>query len=735
MKFILCIVFIALFPFACVAEDNKGNGDNVVLHADDMQNDDINNIILAKGDVTVSNGTQILEADEVIYNKTLKVFKATGNVRVFDIDGNKIFAKYAEVTDKFEFGFLQNGRITTSDKEFIAATKARREKDSVYYTNGVYSPCLVCQECENYDPLWQLKAERIHHDQENQEIVYRNVSMEIKGVPVFYTPYFKHPDPTIKRQSGLLAPSFGNSTKLGAFASLPVYLALNDHSDMTLTPYYFSKQNPVLSGEYRHRFRKASLDLGGSITRIKPVTGAPGQEELHPGQYHGHYYGDFNWNINDNWRLKTFYIRATNPTYLRRYNYVGGDKYIHKNVLTSTVNTEYFNKSNYMAFKGYHFQNLRADIDNRTVPDVLPVTEFSFEKNTDFYGSYFLLDANTMSIKRNQGAQVNRVTGDFSAITPYTNDLGMNFEGLVNLRSDLYDINKYTPAGQNKPIKQVRGRVIPGTMLTWRWPFYSMLSSSKVILEPIISGILQPTKSGSSNIPNEDSQDFELDTQSLFKLNRFNGYDLLDSGQRVNYGLNLKFSTINSVNTHIFFGQSYSFSKTTDFPEDTGIREKGSDYIGKIRIVPESYFYLDWSVRLDRNSGSIKRSIVKLNAGPAIFNIDIDHFYLDHSFLSGQFGAREQVSARANSKFTDRWSGYVKGIRQVKPVTQRLEESVGVVYTDECFKLSLEGAQKHYKDRDIKPEKTIMLTFGFKNLGEFSTGRLSGSPSTGLSNN
>ena len=126
---------------------------------------------------------------------------------------------------------------------------------------------------------------------------------------------------------------------------------------------------------------------------------------------------------------------------------------------------------------------------------------------------------------------------------------------------------------------------------------------------------------------------------------------------------------------------------------------------------------------------------MKLNAGPAKFNVGVDYYYLDHSFLAGQFGAREQVSARANSKFTDRWSGYIRGIRQVRPVAQRLEESIGAVYSDECFKLSLEAAQKHYKDRDIKPEKTIMLTFGFKNLGEFSTGRLSGIPDVDPQNN
>lgn len=731
MKFIL-LILIFCFSGTLWAEKAQENND-VVIHANDMQTDDTNNIITAKEDVVVSNGVQILEADEVIYNKNLKVFKATGNVKVFDIDGNKIYAKYAEVTDKFEFGFMQNGKITTSDKEFIAATKARREEGSVYYTQGVYSPCLVCHECKDYDPLWQIKASKIHHDRDKKEVHYRNARMEFKGVPVFYTPYFKHPDPSIKRKTGVLTPSLGTTMNLGFFAGLPVYIALNESSDITVTPYYYSKQNPVISAEYRQNFRKASLNLGGSLTRIKPIEGAPGQEVMKPGRHHGHYFGDLKWHINENWRLNAFYVRATNPTYLRRYSMVGGEKYVHKNVLTSTFDAEYFNRTDYMAFKGYHFQNMRADIDNKTVPDVLPVSEFSFERPTNFYGSYFLLNANTMSVTRDLGTQVNRATGDLFWIIPYTNKLGMAFEGLANIRSDVFDIKKHTVPGKQEKVNQVRGRFLPGSMVTWRWPFYSKLYSAKVILEPIISGILQPNDTGSKVIPNEDSQDFELDTQTLFKLNRFNGYDLLDAGQRVNYGLNLRVSTVNGVKTQVFFGQSYNFSKVTNFPESTGVNKKGSDYIGSIRVVPGDYFYLDWALRLDKDSGSVKRSIVKLSGGPKQFRVDVDHYYLDHSFIEGQFGAKEQVSAQLSSNFVDHWSAYLKGLRQIKPSAQRLQESIGLVYSDECFNVTIEGAQTHFKDRDIKPEKTILLTFGFKNLGEVSTGRINNfSDSSGI---
>src|SRR3546814_11691960 len=57
-------------------------------------------------------------------------------------------------------------------------------------------------------------------------------------LPVLYTPYFSHPDPTIKRKSGILAPDVGNSTLLGTFVQAPFYISLTDSRDLTLAPMY-----------------------------------------------------------------------------------------------------------------------------------------------------------------------------------------------------------------------------------------------------------------------------------------------------------------------------------------------------------------------------------------------------------------------------------------------------------------------------------------------------------------
>ena len=73
----------------------------------------------------------------------------------------------------------------------------------------------------------ELKAKKIIHNEKEQELEYFDVWMEMAGIPVMYAPYFWHPDPTVKRKSGFLAPSTGGSTYLGTTITTPYFYAIS----------------------------------------------------------------------------------------------------------------------------------------------------------------------------------------------------------------------------------------------------------------------------------------------------------------------------------------------------------------------------------------------------------------------------------------------------------------------------------------------------------------------------
>ena len=109
---------------------------------------------------------------------------------------------------------------------------------------AVFSPCGLCREKPEKPPLWQIKATRVIHNEARREIEYKDAVLEMYGIPVFYTPYLVHPDPTVERRSGLLTPTIGHSDQIGFIYGQP----------------YFHVDRPVT----RHRDRTRRLHERGS---------------------------------------------------------------------------------------------------------------------------------------------------------------------------------------------------------------------------------------------------------------------------------------------------------------------------------------------------------------------------------------------------------------------------------------------------------------------------------------
>ena len=81
-----------------------------------------------------------------------------------------------------------------------------------------------------------LSAESVTHDQESRDLIYRDAYFEVGGVPVAYLPYIRHPDPTVKKRSGFLAPTFGRDSELGLTAEIPYFWNIAPNRDLTIAP-------------------------------------------------------------------------------------------------------------------------------------------------------------------------------------------------------------------------------------------------------------------------------------------------------------------------------------------------------------------------------------------------------------------------------------------------------------------------------------------------------------------
>ena len=98
----------------------------MLVRADELQYDNINNRILAIGNVQIYYKRSTLEADKVIYEQKTKRMRAEGNVRFTEADGKIVHGEIIDLTDEFRDGFVDSLQLEAADKTRFAAPRAER---------------------------------------------------------------------------------------------------------------------------------------------------------------------------------------------------------------------------------------------------------------------------------------------------------------------------------------------------------------------------------------------------------------------------------------------------------------------------------------------------------------------------------------------------------------------------------------------------------------------------------
>jgi len=106
--------------------------------------------------------------------------------------------------------------------------------------------------CELPHPKWLFDAKRISVEVDGTAKIY-NSDFRVMGMPVFYFPFVTHPVQKQERHTGLLIPSFGNSSTKGLIAGDAVYWVFNRSMDATVGAEYYSKRGWFQHGEFRAR--------------------------------------------------------------------------------------------------------------------------------------------------------------------------------------------------------------------------------------------------------------------------------------------------------------------------------------------------------------------------------------------------------------------------------------------------------------------------------------------------
>ncbi len=696
----------------------------------------------------------VLLADTVTYNQRTDTVTASGNVSLTQPTGEIVFADFMELRDSMSEGFAKNVRMLLADRSRLAANAMRRTNDNhTELARGVYSPCDLCKDDPSAPPLWQLKAREIDHDKELQLIEFRDAVMEIDGWPVFYSPYISTPDPSVKRASGFLTPSIGSSNTLGAHVTIPYYLVLGPDKDVTFAPRFYTKAGPLLEADYRERFGNGTLEAVGSLNHSNVGFGNSTSTEGE--QWRGHIDEHSVFDLNETYRTGLDVQRVSDQTYLLRFGF--GNPLL--NAMISRAYLEGFDPRASTDVNAYLFQPLLPGIGDSTQPIVLPVANRNWQSPPDALGGRWNLNANILDILREVGTQTRRLSLGSEWNRSFTDALGGQYNFSASVRGDGYSIGSLSavsnpelpsaffpangqPALAPTPTSFVTGRTFPQVGLVWSYPLIHRGESTTQLVEPIVGGFAAPSSGNRRNIPDEDSLSYELTDTDLFRRDRLAGYDILDTGQRVDYGTKLGLYEKEGGSYRLLIGQSYRAQPNPFLPPGSGAEKRLSDVVGRVVLSPNSYLDLIYRFRFDASPLTNRNQQVGLSLGPPSLRVSGNFIYLPAQLqnevvtlpTTGQnvlYGKREELSFSVTAKLTRYWSMQaaetisltnstvlVNNVPSPMASSASLYGSLSAIYQDECMAFIGALTQSGIRSGDVVPGYSVLFSVVFKNLGE-----------------
>ncbi|MDO8289435.1 MAG: LPS-assembly protein LptD [Parvibaculum sp.] len=699
----------------------------VLMQADNLTYNSDTETVTALGHVEIAYDGRILLADKVTYDQRQDIVTADGNVSLLEPTGEVAFADHLILRNKMKDGVVQTLSVLLTDKSRLAGNDAVRTNGTVTTLHrGVYSPCKVCKEEGKTTPLWQIKAFRVIHNTETKRIIYEDAYMEMFGVPVAYLPFFSHPDPTVKRQSGFLMPSFASSSDLGQEVTTPYYWAIQPNMDVTLAPRFTTEEGLVYQGEYRHRIESGSYNFFGTGTWPKTQTvGTPGDAD-----FRGSLFGDGRFNIAPQWDWGFKAELVSDTTYLRKYGLSDATD------LTNRLYVEHFNGRSSVTADGYYFRGLLPGVVRGDTPWVAPLINIDQDFGDILGDGRLTFNANMMILGTPNGLNSNRLSTSFNWEKSVTSKAGQVYRLFANMRGDIYQTDQApmtaVPGAIYDEETVVRGLPLAGVEVSY--PFVNSSTAIRQVLEPIAEVIVAPLVKNTDKIPNEDSLNVEFDDTNLFSENRFPGYDRWESGSRASAGVRYSLYGKDGAQASFLFGQSFRLEEDSSFSASSGLRDQKSDYVGSTQVAPNDNILVVHRYRLDQGNFKFKRNEFDVIArtGPLATQLGYAYFAQD-PLVTATTQSREEINLGAILKLSEFWRLFGSTTRDLSN-KETISNRFGIGYQDECFGLAVGYYNSNINYQDIEKSKTILVELTFKNLGSAGTGAASGNANAGVIN-
>lgn len=690
----------------------------IILDADSIFYDTVKKVATATGDVIVvqtfeDGSKRELHSEKIEYNKKTGDIKLIGESIIKEPTGDVLSAKSVELDKEFKEAIADALTIILKDTSKIKAKRGTKSDKVFTLEHATYSPC---KESGCSAPLWDLAAEKAVYDKTQKKFIYKNVKLRIKGFPVFFTPYFSHPSPEVKRKTGFLTPMIRNLSDVGFFAGFPFYTAISPNKDLRLTPFLNSKRRALVSADYRQLFYKADFDISASfLSRAKKSEFS--KKKITPIDKKSRWHVDsvFKSHNLDNKQFSVRINRSSDVTYKTIYpvdlihhnNLYLGRKYNDSNITFNLFDNDYF-----FNMENHWYQTH----DRKTAPFVAPFINFN-ARNIDFITGKLEFDNNTVYLTRDK-EKSKMFAKDFFRTS---NTLKWNkdfvfapflFEVNSAFRTDVFNVNETETAARSK------NKVFPilENQFALSTPFINKIKSSgdTLIWGPKVTFTsVEATNKRADLEQNEDSIFDNFSDLTLHKANRFGGYDRIENGERISAGVEASIYNSKRRWLNAFIGRSHNIG------ERQKVKDQGrNSMVGRLVLKPlenisfrARFIGIPFVEKSHLFESGINANYKKLFGG-------VGYLY-DKKINCVQENGISQFGVNCGFHLTNFWTISGSKIFNMKKKNGKgsLTQGISANYKDECFDFGIGVFRTNFKDGDIKPRTGIILTIIFKNLG------------------
>jgi LPS-assembly protein len=619
---------------------------------------DVNGNARACGNVEMRQGERLIRADCLEYNAAERSAKLDGAVEYTD-PGLKVRGG--------DGSFSQSMGAEIRGAEFeLTESNARGAAGSLKVDgqNRITLSDLYFTTCPANNPAWQLKARQIELDTRAGNGEGRGASVELKGVPIFYTPWISFPISS-QRKSGFLFPEPGHSSRNGAEIPLPYYWNIRPNMDFTAKPVYYTKRGLDLAGKYRY----LTVRQRGSVD----FNYLPGDDILGIDRSFVHW--QHLAELPGDWRFR---VDATD---------VGDDDYFEDFALgpegTSVPFTERLAEASY---RNEHW-NVRAQLQNfQTIDEELLEEQRPYTRTPRVLASgdwdsglgaiEYGFDAEFVNFDRDVG-----VTGQRLDVAPRVgldwSAPGFFVRPSAGYRYTQYSLDDTAPGAQSSPT-----RSLPFASLDAGLVFERSAGSQgqrRMTLEPRALYLYTPFRD-QDDLPLFDTGLPDLNLVQLYRNNRYVGADRVNDANQIAFGLTSRL--FDSRNGAQYFaasvGQAYYFEQPrVVLPTETPSTRDTSDFIAQVSLTAYKNWNFDAGIQWNPEDTRSERSHFRLQYRPGADRV-VNLAY------RAQRDRLEQADVSAAWPLGSRWNAFGRVVYSLLD-NSTLERFAGFEYKACCW--------------------------------------------------